>query len=249
MKGDSKDNGNGNFVISNSRPESIEVILCKKTENGILAEIEEKTLNLSNNWKFVWDELPKYDANTRKEIEYVVTEKNVPKRYYSIITRENDEFTVTNSKYGSITLTKVDSIDNTIKLGGAEFKLEKLKKDGGKIEVDENFKVQTKTTEAKEGDTKGQVKFENLQYGTYRLTEIKAPQGYNLLPEIFEIEITEENIDYTGEISNRAVTRIPDTGSFGKIGSIILGIIVLGTVFTVKVKRKGKYKNSKHIYK
>ncbi len=248
-KGDSKDNGNGNFVISNSRPESIEVILCKKAENGILAEIEEKTLNLSNNWKFVWDELPKYDANTRKEIEYVVTEKNVPKRYYSIITRENDEFTVTNSKYGSITLTKVDSIDNTIKLGGAEFKLEKLKKDGGKIEVDENFKVQTKTTEAKEGDTKGQVKFENLQYGTYRLTEIKAPQGYNILPEIFEIEITEENIDYTGEISNRAVTRIPDTGSFGKIGSIILGIIVLGTVFTVKVKRKGKYKNSKHIYK
>ena len=245
-KGDSKDNGGGSITISNTRPENVTVQLNKKEENGALTPIEEETLSLSNSWTATWSGKPKYDETTRKEIEYVVTETNVPNKYYCTITKDGDNFTVTNSKYGRITITKADGDDTSTKLPGAEFKLEKLKEVGGEKQVDNTFVARTGTTGEKGTATEGQVKFENLEYGTYRITEIKAPQGYNLLAAPQEIEITENNIDYAGELSNRSVTSLPDTGSIGRYGLIVLGIAIL--LFVIGMRRKRQEEKSQKRY-
>lgn len=61
--------------------------------------------------------------------------------------------------------------DNPEKLAGAEFKLEKLTVDGT---IDSAFTAQTVTT-GKENEELGVAKFENLEDGTYQITETKAP--------------------------------------------------------------------------
>ena len=64
---------------------------------------------------------------------------------------------------------------NLVKLAGAEFKLEKLTADGIS---DSAFAAQTVIT-GKENEELGVAKFENLEDGTYQITETKAPEGYN----------------------------------------------------------------------
>ena len=67
---------------------------------------------------------------------------------------------------------------NLVKLAGAEFKLEKLTADGN--DIDSAFVAQTVTTGGINGNGElGVAKFENLEDGTYQITETKAPEGYN----------------------------------------------------------------------
>lgn len=67
--------------------------------------------------------------------------------------------------------------ENQVKLGGAEFKLEKLTADGI---IDPAFTVQTvETCDIIGNEEFGSAKFENLEDGTYQITETKAPEGYN----------------------------------------------------------------------
>ena len=79
--------------------------------------------------------------------------------------------------------------ENQVKLGGAEFKLEKLTADG-KNAIDSAFEAQTVTTgDGKENGELGSAKFQNLEDGTYQITETKAPDGYNLLKSPIKVEI------------------------------------------------------------
>lgn len=235
-QGDYKTNTNGNIEISNTRPNKAKIELNSIDENNNLTKLQEKDVTKNENWQTTFENLPKYDEITRKEIKYVVTENDVPEGYYSNIKQENDLFTITNSKYGSINITKVDSVDNTKKLGGAEFKLEKLKLVNGKQEVDESFKARTATSSTLE-ENKGQFEFKNLEYGTYRLTETKAPEGYNLLRASTDIEINSEKVEYVGELSNKEKTALPITGGAGKSTLIIAGTFVLILLIMIKKKR------------
>ena len=234
--GDSKTNSDGTLTISNSRPNKATIELNTLDENNKLTKIDKKDITSNNNWQITFKNLPKYDTKTGKEIIYKVTENNVPKGYYNSIKQENNVFTITNSKYGSIKITKVDSGDTSKKLGGAEFKLEKLKEVNGKMEIDKSFATKTATTSSKEA-TLGKLEFKNLEYGTYRLTETKAPEGYSLSKNSTQIEITSEKKDYVGELLNKEKTTLPLTGGTGRNILIAVGAFFLIVLFMIKKKR------------
>ena len=70
---------------------------------------------------------------------------------------------------------------NTGPLNGVEFKLEKLKDDNSvDATFNENAGSMTKIT-ADDGANAGKCSFKNLSAGSYRLTELKTVDGYNLL--------------------------------------------------------------------
>lgn len=229
------------------RPESITVTLTAtvENENGEAVEyplenIDTKvTLRSKNgsdngdNWTYEWLNLESYDEKGR-EIMYVVEEIEVPDEYYSVVSSiDYKHFEIANYKYGSIKIVKVDSKDNNIKLGGAEFKLEKIVENNGEMNIDENFEPIILTTKTEE-ETLGEAIFENLEYGKYRLTETKAPNGYSLQKKPIDIEITEEQPDYVGQVVNKEKTMLPDTGGNGSIVLTMLGVFCIAIAIKIK---------------
>ena len=73
------------------------------------------------------------------------------------------------AKY-NLVITKQDAQDNSIKLGGVEFKLEKLN----------TVPIETPKTGTTAAGT-GELAFADLTPGNYRLTETKTAEGYTLL--------------------------------------------------------------------
>jgi len=96
------------------------------------------------------------------------------------ITGNRDVYYVYAIAEGSIKIEKYDNGGTTM-LTGTEFKVEKLLSSGGA--VDTSF---TALTQAATGGT---TTFSNLPAGIYRITETKAPTGYDLLIESFEVTI------------------------------------------------------------
>ena len=85
----------------------------------------------------------------------------------------------------AITKQGLDENGNNPKLlNDVEFKLEKLNDNG----VDTTFEAVTKTT-AGDGDAAGKCSFTNLSEGSYRLTELKTVDGYNLLAAPIEFTL------------------------------------------------------------
>lgn len=92
------------------------------------------------------------------------------------------EVVIENAKYelGSLTIDKVDSNNNQLKLAGAKFNLYKAQKDGSKgEEVTENFKGEKIELSTGENEYK-QIKVDLLPAGEYILEEIKAPTFYSV---------------------------------------------------------------------
>ena len=231
--GDSKTDEGGNTVVT-GRPDEITVQLLA---DGVLTRTVK--LNIQGSWQNEITNLPKYNETTRQPIQYSVTEATVPDGYYLSNIEQNtveggEKFTVTNSKYGKILLTKVDNSDNSIKLGGAEFKLEKLKEDNT---TDESFTPITKTTSTEEA-TLGQVEFTELEYGKYKLTETKAPYGYHLLRYTIDVEISGANAEQELTVADKAKPALPATGGIGSIILIVFGTAVLSIVIKKKIQRE-----------
>lgn len=231
--GDSKTDEGGNTVVT-GRPDEITVQLLA---DGVLTRTVK--LNIQGSWQNEITNLPKYNETTRQPIQYSVTEATVPDGYYLSNIEQNtveggEKFTVTNSKYGKILLTKVDNSDNSIKLGGAEFKLEKLKEDNT---TDESFTPITKTTSTEEA-TLGQVEFTELEYGKYKLTETKAPDGYHLLRYTIDVEISGANAEQELTVADKAKPALPATGGIGSIILIVFGTAVLSIVIKKKIQRE-----------
>ena len=221
-----------------ARPENVTIELVK---NGTVERRE--TLDSSNNWKTTFTGLEKYDEGTREEIEYTITESNVPEGYYVEIVNEgttggnNLRYKVTNNRYGTIKITKEDKLDNTKKIGGAEFTITKLKEESGKWVEDSTFrKVTEKTSE--EEQTLGIAEFKNLEYGKYRIQETKAPEGYELARETVDIEINETSPEVQMSIQNKEKTELPATGAFARVGLIVAGFMLLIVAYKVKKRKK-----------
>lgn len=147
--------------------------------------------------------------------------------------------------------------DNPEKLAGAEFKLEKLTVDGT---IDSAFTAQTVTT-GKENEELGVAKFENLEDGTYQITETKAPERYNLLKSPIKVVINrrENFITVDGEnsirflkkntltiqVANQAKFQLPATGSWSRLilgftGAIIAGTVIIMYLLLQKRRKEGK---------
>ena len=134
---------------------------------------------------------------------------------------------------GSIEITKVDKEDNSKLIEGATFKVEKLDNKGN---VDSTYSIEEQTT-----DKEGKVKFQGLEVGKYRVTEIKAPSGYELLKNSIEVEITGENRDIKLTAENELKLILPLTGDTNNtIGLIIIGAIMIGISVILFVKYEGK---------
>ena len=149
--------------------------------------------------------------------------------------------------------------DNPEKLAGAEFKLEKLTVDGT---IDSAFTAQTVITGGINGKGElGSAKFENLEDGTYQITETKAPEGYNLLKAPIKVVINrrENSITVGGEnsignlqgnilkikVANQAKFQLPATGSWSRLilgftGAIIAGTVIIMYLLLQKRRKEGK---------
>ena len=134
---------------------------------------------------------------------------------------------------GSIEITKVNAKDNSKLIEGATFKVEKLDEEGN---VDSTYNIEEQTT-----GEEGKVLFEGLEVGKYRVTETKAPSGYELLEKSIEVEITGENRDIKLTAENELKLILPLTGDTNNtIGLIIIGAIMIGISVILFVKYEGK---------
>lgn len=167
-------------------------------------------------------------------------------------------------------ITKVDGADNSKKLQGAEFKLEK---DGKYVTVDSASRVSGWVGTLAAGSTltsgaDGLVKIIGLGEGTYKLHEIKAPAGYNVLTAPIEVVITDvtgtdtetgrpklnrltialdggdaQNGDVTtglvtATVQNNTGASLPETGGVGTTLFYIIGGMLMVGAAVLLVTRK-----------
>ena len=151
--------------------------------------------------------------------------------------------------------------NNAGPLSGVEFKLEKLKNDNSvDATFNENAGSMTKTT-ASDGANAGKCSFEKLPAGSYRLTELKTVDGYNLLaaPIEFVLKDGECVINNTSQesmvkgnpangytvsltINNRKGFTLPHTGADAPSLWLLIGLplLVAGLLVLVfRYNRKG----------
>ena len=113
--------------------------------------------------------------------------------------KTSNTITLTNKRLDpkfTLDITKKDAENVDTLLKNVEFKLEKMKDDNGKLVVDESFNELTGVTNEhgelmwKKADGNEVKGFTDLEAGTYRLTETKAAENYNLLSAPIEVEFT-----------------------------------------------------------
>lgn len=172
----------------------------------------------------------------------------------------NKTLTLTNqlqdAKY-NLVITKQDAQDNSIKLGGVEFKLEKLN-DSGAAETTYNGVTGSDST------NQGKCSFASLTPGSYRLTETKTAEGYTLLAEPIEFTLTADGQCRRGDetfgkitpgadgvynialtIYNRKGFTLPHTGADAPSLWLLISLPALVAVLLVLVFRYNK-KGGKH---
>ena len=221
----------------------------------------------TNDWTYVFENLDKYvdyKADPQVEWEYrvveldsegnVVEEGNYADNYkvsYTSTTIANEtkdtECTITNTYQSTnIKIVKTDATDASVKLSDVEFTLEKLNGDGT---VDTTFTAVKKITNAE-----GNAVFANLSNGTYKVTETKAKEGYNLLKEPINIvinrngsstvggkECTIEQDTITINVTNKKKYQLPFTGGYGKTNFMVLGIcFIFAAVVVYQMRKRNK---------
>ncbi|ANC22513.1 collagen-binding protein [Bacillus cereus] len=159
---------------------------------------------------------------------YIVVEVEAPKGYELLkdkiaVKIEKDtvvEIKIGNKKLpdptGQFEIEKVDDKDSELKLKGAVFQvLDKEGKEVSRLITDE----------------KGKVISNQLAIGKYTIKEMKAPNGYTLLRDSIEIEITEavktQKITVKNAKNNWV---IPNTGGSGATIFYVIGIMLMFAV-------------------
>lgn len=262
----------GNTLTENIKS-SIKVKLQRKAK-GSTSVYEDVAVNgmnhatiepgYTNNWTYVFENLDRYvDYKSSPQVEWeyrvvelnaegnVVEEGNYADGYkvsYTLKAVGNEtndtECTITNTYQSTnIKIVKTDATDNTIKLSDVEFTLEKLNSEG---KVDTSFTSLNKIT-----DSEGIILFTGLENGTYRITETKAKEGYNLLKQPITVVInrdgestvdekvcTIEDDTITVNVSNKQKFQMPFTGGYGRTIFMILGICFIVAAVVVYYMRK-----------
>lgn len=165
-------------------------------------------------------------------------------------------------------VTKVDGVNNDIKLAGAKFQFYRMNS-GSKeyVMVDENSKVTGWTGKKEDASTLtsneiGLFKIIGLDAGTYYLEETEAPAGYNKPDSDFEVKIVAtisatEITDLSatvgnetsagdkvtgiveGTIANNSGATLPSTGGMGTTLIYVLGsVMVLGAAVLLITKKR-----------
>ena len=112
----------------------------------------------------------------------------------------------------AITKQGLDENGNKPKLlNGVEFKLEKLNGNEVDTTFNNNKGSMTGTTKGV-GDNAGKYSFENLSEGSYRLTELKTVDGYNLLAAPIEFTLQKDECRINNTVQEKMVTGNPASG-------------------------------------
>lgn len=187
---------------SGIRPQTISVKLLRNGE-----VYKEASFGETESWKYTFNDLDTNDSNGNEYVYSIEEVGNIEGYFLSNITKENNTFTLTNSKLGSIEVIIEDSVTGE-RLKNAKLKLQRLNEnsvyeDVAEITTDEN----------------GIAKIGNLLHGTYKLTEVKAPDGYSLNEEKLDIELEVGSLqtDYEIKSYNKLKPTLPETGSNEKI--------------------------------
>ena len=221
---------NDNNNVLNTRPTSITVNIYQNYQTG---NAPYKTIVITPTVDGVWSgtftNLPKY-ASPNELYVYTIEEVVVDK-YTAVVTPAANGFTITNTlDVGSLTVTKVDKTNPTIKLSGGIFELQNA---DGTLVKDINGNEVRGTT-----DSNGKITWANIPYGTYQLVEIQAPDGFNLLDEDIEVVIDADHTDVSKTIENVPVKELPATGGMGTTVFTLVGLaIMIGSGFVYKKKK------------
>ena len=245
------------------------------------------TKDSTGKWKHTFTGMDAYDINGTTYYEYRVVERDAKDSEYkasgtlqlgdykykvasetkTIKADDNTApLTLTNTRVPpvyelAITKQGLDENGNTELLNGVEFKLEKLKDDNSvDATFNENAGSMTKIT-ADDGANAGKCSFKNLSAGSYRLTELKTVDGYNLMAAPIEFTLQngeclikgtkQENMvkgdaanGYTVSliINNRKGFTLPHTGADAPSLWLLIGLplLVAGLLVLVfRYNRKG----------
>ena len=128
---------------------------------------------------------------------------------------------------GTLTITKVNGLDPTMVLPGGIFELQHA---DGTIVKDTDGNDLRGTT-----DTDGKISWINIPYGTYKLVETQAPDGFNLLDEDIQVVIDAAHVDVSLTIENVPVQELPNTGGMGTTVFTLIGLaLMLGSGYVYK---------------
>lgn len=215
---------NGDLVIT----EDNLVTFTLNKQNDSFAYLKEQTYTL------IIESFIKEDA-TDDDLEPFIQSGGIPNQAELIIDDDpqpSNEVKVKPPVRGEILLTKVDK-DTDAVLEGAEFELRRC--ENGSSNLEDCEVVRTGTTTAD-----GELAFDDLELGHYKLVETKAPEGYRILTTPLDIEITEDNRFIVLEIENEMAGYVlPDTGGMGTIVFYILGgLLMIGSLTYLVRKRK-----------
>lgn len=125
-----------------------------------------------------------------------------------VINKDNDNKDTNIESKGIITISKIDN-ETGSNLEGA---IIKVYKDNNLI--DEYLSTNTPH------------KVTDLEYGTYTIEEVNAPEGYKLDTNKYQVTIDKNNLNQKITITNYKEVVVPNTGSNKELILIILGILI-----------------------
>ena len=222
----------------NTKKEETKLSIIKRdTEtNATLAGAKFVLKNASGDVVASWTSTDKaYDVNGLPEGKYTVEEVEAPLGYVksddiktvTLVSGKEVVVTFYNTKTkNKPTIVKILKVNGETGKAVAGADLVLKDKDGNIIDA------WTSTTKAKV--------FDNLENGTYYLSETKAPKGFTLSGDIITIEVTNDGNTHEVVFRNVPKYRVPDTGSEKSIITAIAGtiFIVLGGTVLYKNRKK-----------
>lgn len=181
---------------------------------------------------------------------------NTYKVTYSKDSKDANKQIITNTKNSEKIKIIKTGTNTELKLKGAEFTLKDS--EGNPVKLGSN------TTGTYISDAEGLVLEEPLEHGTYTLTEVKAPEGYVVLPGAITINVLAEGDTrvtvsgpsddivscekkedvYVITVKNEVVYDLPSTGHTGIFNILMSGILLMfaGILIIFKLRDKGVLK-------
>jgi LPXTG-motif cell wall-anchored protein len=193
------------WVGNLKKPEKIIVMLYQDGE-----KLAEKDVYPDSNgvWSYSFKGIPATDIHGN-EYEYTISEATLE----GFITSVNG-FTITNTSIkGNIQLKKVD--ENNKPLEGALFGLYKSS--------DEMFENLLSTSRS---NSDGLVGFSGVEYGSYIIKELEAPEGYNMFEGIIGVSVTEDSetvIPEDGIVMNTRIRGNIAITKYGESSAVLAG--------------------------
>lgn len=238
-------------------PETIQITgLVKDTDYTVVTEASELADGCTFEIKFAKTYLDTIKADTDVTILYSATlnenakvetsETNMAKPTWG--NKGEGEWDTVETKTHQFAVLKYAFNDSTkAHLAGAEFKLYEVNDETETlvklIKVsDTEYRVAMPDEEGAQ-DTfvtvaTGNIVISGLDVKSYKLEEIKAPEGFNLPKDKFNVTVNADNL-LVKEIANASGTELPTTGGMGTtLFYTVGGLLVLGSIVLLVTKRR-----------